>query len=580
MSPRQAGEDFAPQARRKMRVTVLIIGLLLLVPLLLAPFVVAGPVLASLESLFVVQKPVGVFRDGDAALLLTASQQVEPLASAPPHTAGLALWTLDDVAVTGIRELDAPPDFALTHVGGVFGLSGAVYVAHADELIEILSGRRVALPESAFLLASCLDAEFVWLLIKDTEGLKLTRFDGERLTTPVLAARPLKGSWRAGKRHHAALLPVENGWLLIAGTESGALYKVLPQGREDFWAGIPWQPAPFERANWLAYTHKGKPRVLALGLRQMLNPLRLAYLLVTDPFLKADVYGFEASGWRLLRSLRHPMIGENFADASRIPGPALVVASAMRPDGGWELYRFDTANRGERPWRALSMLIEGPLQFSMAELIGWGLRVSALWVLGLLLAVVVLDRLMIRWRSGGFTGRDGGWFRYAPLWRRGLARLVDLLCVFLPVFGIAVMLLPFWLDTNQMGDREFQRRVAGALLLIPLGLILFPLLFWSLLEWLTGQTPGKWLLRIRVLDARTQHPPSLRRAFIRNVLLVAESSTYGLAALLCIPASRGQRRVGDMVARTCVVMDLAPVRQVQSEQEERAVSPSEDVSGS
>jgi uncharacterized RDD family membrane protein YckC len=72
--------------------------------------------------------------------------------------------------------------------------------------------------------------------------------------------------------------------------------------------------------------------------------------------------------------------------------------------------------------------------------------------------------------------------------------------------------------------------------------------FWSA----TGQTPGDRVMRIRVEDARTGTPMSLRRGFVRFLALVLAAIPL-CAGLLMILVDNRRRGLHDRIARTEVV---------------------------
>lgn len=73
-----------------------------------------------------------------------------------------------------------------------------------------------------------------------------------------------------------------------------------------------------------------------------------------------------------------------------------------------------------------------------------------------------------------------------------------------------------------------------------------------LLQGLTGATPGKHLVGLRVVRS-DGHNAGLLRCLVRTVLLVVDSACCAIVGLLTAFRSRGHRRVGDMVAGTIVI---------------------------
>jgi uncharacterized RDD family membrane protein YckC len=74
-----------------------------------------------------------------------------------------------------------------------------------------------------------------------------------------------------------------------------------------------------------------------------------------------------------------------------------------------------------------------------------------------------------------------------------------------------------------------------------------------------GRTPGKRILKIRVIDARGL-PVSLHQSLVRNITRVLDFVPvfYGVAAI-AVMTSRTRRRIGDIVADTLVVRDAQPL---------------------
>lgn len=74
-----------------------------------------------------------------------------------------------------------------------------------------------------------------------------------------------------------------------------------------------------------------------------------------------------------------------------------------------------------------------------------------------------------------------------------------------------------------------------------------------------GRTPGKRMMRLRVIDARGL-PVSLFQSLVRNIMRVVDSIPifYGVAAATTM-LNRSRRRLGDLVADTVVVRDASPL---------------------
>lgn len=74
-----------------------------------------------------------------------------------------------------------------------------------------------------------------------------------------------------------------------------------------------------------------------------------------------------------------------------------------------------------------------------------------------------------------------------------------------------------------------------------------------------GQTPGKRLLKLRVVDARGL-PVSLHQSLVRNIVRVLDflPAFYGFGAVTAL-ATRSGRRLGDLVADTIVIREAQPL---------------------
>lgn len=74
-----------------------------------------------------------------------------------------------------------------------------------------------------------------------------------------------------------------------------------------------------------------------------------------------------------------------------------------------------------------------------------------------------------------------------------------------------------------------------------------------------GRTPGKRLLKIRVIDARGL-PVSLHQSLVRNITRTLDfiPAFYGVGAI-AVMVSKSRRRLGDIIADTLVVRDAQPL---------------------
>jgi uncharacterized RDD family membrane protein YckC len=174
-------------------------------------------------------------------------------------------------------------------------------------------------------------------------------------------------------------------------------------------------------------------------------------------------------------------------------------------------------------------------------------------VLSLILALVLTVQ-MRRHRVPDYV-LSGERRRFATLWQRALAQLVDLVPLGVGfAFPVAAMwrtfsdpesliekgaLFPFW----------FFGLFAAAFFYA-----LLVLLAYSYFEGRFGKTPGKWLLGIRVLGTDLQ-PCGFGRALLRNVLTFADGFFNFLVGALLVALTENWQRLGDLAARTIVLAD-------------------------
>lgn len=98
---------------------------------------------------------------------------------------------------------------------------------------------------------------------------------------------------------------------------------------------------------------------------------------------------------------------------------------------------------------------------------------------------------------------------------------------------------------------------------VALGMTIAFFLKWSWHVWFEvrsqGRTPGKRLLKIRVIDARGL-PVSVYQSMVRNITRVLDFAPafYGFGAIAVV-TTPARQRLGDLVADTLVVRDAQPL---------------------
>lgn len=84
-------------------------------------------------------------------------------------------------------------------------------------------------------------------------------------------------------------------------------------------------------------------------------------------------------------------------------------------------------------------------------------------------------------------------------------------------------------------------------------MFLLPILYFTFFEaYMNGQTPGKMLVKIKVVKV-TGEPIGLGESFIRNILRLIDQLFFYLVGFILIMTNDKKQRLGDMAAGTIVV---------------------------
>ena len=179
-------------------------------------------------------------------------------------------------------------------------------------------------------------------------------------------------------------------------------------------------------------------------------------------------------------------------------------------------------------------------------------------VLSLLLALILTAQMRRhRVQEYAFEGQRR---TFASLWQRALAQLVDVIPL---LAGFVVPGFWWWrmfsdperfLENGPFEGGAWFPLLFFGLSIAAFGWALLVLVVYSYLEGRFGKTPGKWLLRIRVLGTDLR-PCGFRRAFLRNLLTFVDGFFSFLVGALLVALTESWQRLGDLAARTIVVTD-------------------------
>jgi len=134
---------------------------------------------------------------------------------------------------------------------------------------------------------------------------------------------------------------------------------------------------------------------------------------------------------------------------------------------------------------------------------------------------------------------------YAKISRRALASLFDYFLIFSFTF---FYILRFG-EPNDEGTQSV--RNSGTLPLVAVWVVYFPLL-----EALTGMTFGKFMANIRVCDLNGKKP-TFFQTLKRHLIDPMEIIPLGIIAMIAARDNPQKQRVGDLWARTIVVSNVA-----------------------
>lgn len=162
----------------------------------------------------------------------------------------------------------------------------------------------------------------------------------------------------------------------------------------------------------------------------------------------------------------------------------------------------------------------------------------------------------------------------APLSRRALARAVDLVTVFAWTWALSVAhvlyFVPRWSDDVAPGPW-------GRFFLIGMSIAVLSLVYEVAFVSRTGATPGKDLMRLRVVDAATGARPTVGQALRRALPFGAAWAVPGIWGVVPVTAALGataapsadRRAVHDLLGGTAVVtvVEAPPAGQTVEEAE-------------
>jgi uncharacterized RDD family membrane protein YckC len=134
---------------------------------------------------------------------------------------------------------------------------------------------------------------------------------------------------------------------------------------------------------------------------------------------------------------------------------------------------------------------------------------------------------------------------YASLLKRAAAQIIDYIVFCIFFFPATYLYKGTWLMTPEDHLWIIFDPICGVFLVIIFA-------YFIILEWLTGYTAGKYMLKIRVRTTANTRI-SLKQSLIRNFgRLIDGLPIFNLAGIISISRSEIRQRIGDKLAGTVV----------------------------
>jgi len=206
-----------------------------------------------------------------------------------------------------------------------------------------------------------------------------------------------------------------------------------------------------------------------------------------------------------------------------------------------------------------------PRAFVLMMFIPQGLTLLMPLILAIILSGLMRKHRKIHYQAGPSS------IPFASLTRRALAQIID--AIFLGgavLLGFVFMMLSISRIEEMFSEERLFPWLMFGLMFGALLWVAFWLLLFSVLEGRWGVTPGKWLLRIRVIGTDLQHC-GFGRALIRNLLKFVDGFFNFMVGVMVAALTENWQRVGDMAARTVVIYIGKKNNQVEEISSDKAI---------
>ena len=213
-----------------------------------------------------------------------------------------------------------------------------------------------------------------------------------------------------------------------------------------------------------------------------------------------------------------------------------------------ELFEF----QGKKEIRRISIK-KGPFSFmGKYFIIILSPQVIAM-ILPLILAFI-LTGLMRKYKSKDFVVGEKK-VELASLSFRAIAQLIDGIILLFPVvFGYLIMFSPLFGGKLKSGTSPILMMLGFFFILFGFLWIFIGFVLFSYMEGSKGKTPGKKLLKIKVIGTDLKEL-GFGRAILRNILKIVDGFFNFMVGIIVIALNENCQRLGDMASRSIVIKD-------------------------
>jgi len=442
---------------------------------------------------------------------------------------------------------------ALSVGAEIWALSNGGYLVSKDGVTRSALNAQPAWKEPF----GCVLAGRPHVFFMDDKTLKETSFDGLRWTEP----HPIPGVWDSpaeaspfGSGPQAAVVSGHIHLFMIKRDNgSGQLFDMTD---DDAGAASPRQIGPAD-----SFALLEAPDGLHLFYKDMAPPQ------AGKPSFSNILSAMSEMQSRMMRTYHSVYDGRAWSQPEAIvTGQAMALSAARTDDALWlfgsAMSLIEQIVRRDGRW-SQPQTVAGTNTMAAARTSPFFLKMTGIWLL-VFVPLISMFGLFI-WGVSAMieSGKTvdlqlpGGSVRCASLLRRALAQLADGVVLGIVNLAISSALSRVWASDPAAAMTKFAGHFFAMWLTTMTALMVLYFGYFAVCEALWGKTPGKRLLRIRVVSEDGALCPA-SSAVVRNVLRILDMFPGYLIGAIAFAAGQKHQRIGDMAAKTVVVLDASP----------------------